>query len=112
MNIASGGCGMQQEENQLPMSRYLGLFETCMSGYLGLFETCVTEFVQIWVSLLLFWVCLCFLFLERMCCLFLCVFCVFLPHKNSGFMGLFLQFIYGFVWFLGFISCFFGFDGD
>ena len=45
MNIASGGRGMQQEENQLPMS-----------GYLGLFETCVTEFVQIWVSLLLFWV--------------------------------------------------------
>ena len=60
VNIASGGRGMQQEENQLPMSRYLGLFETCMSGYLGLFETCVTEFVQIWVSLLLFWVCLCF----------------------------------------------------
>ena len=47
MNIASGGCGMQQEENQLAMSLYLGLFETCMSGYLGLFETCVTEFVQI-----------------------------------------------------------------
>ena len=94
-------------------SRYLGLFETCMSGYLGLFETCVTEFVQIWVSLLLFWVCLCFLFLERMwSCLFLCVFCVFVPHKNSGFMGLFLRFIYGFVWFLGFISYFFGFDGD
>ena len=34
----------------------LGLFETYMSGYLSLFETCVTEFVQIWVSLLLFWV--------------------------------------------------------
>ena len=56
VNIASGGHGMQQEENQLPMSGYLGLFETYMSGHLGLFETCVTEFVQIWVSLLLFWV--------------------------------------------------------
>ena len=56
VNIASGGHGMQQEENQLPMSGYLGLFETYMSGYLGLFETCVIEFVQIWVSLLLFWV--------------------------------------------------------
>ena len=72
MNIASGGRGMQQEENQLPMS-----------GYLGLFETCVTEFVQIWVSLLLFWVCLCFLFLERTwSCLFLWVFlCVCSPEK-------------------------------
>ena len=29
----------------------------------------------------------------------------------TGFMGLFLQFIYGLVWFLGFISCFSGFDG-
>ena len=60
VNIAGGGHGVQQEENQLLMSGYLGLFETYMSGYLGLFETCVTEFVQIWVSLLLFWVCLCF----------------------------------------------------
>ena len=40
---------VDQEENPLPMSGYLGLFETCMSGYLGLFETCVTKFVQIWV---------------------------------------------------------------
>ena len=44
-NIAGGGRGMQQEENQLPMNGYLGLFETCMSGCLGLFETCVTKFV-------------------------------------------------------------------
>ena len=29
----------------------------------------------------------------------------------TGFMGLFLRFIYGLVWFLGFISCFSGFDG-
>ena len=28
-----------------------------------------------------------------------------------GFMGLFLRFIYGLVWFLGFISYFPGFDG-
>ena len=55
-NIAGGGRGMQQEENQLPMNGYLRFFETCMSGCLGLFETCVTKFVQIWVSLLLFWV--------------------------------------------------------
>ena len=34
-NIAGGGRGMHQEENLLPMSGYLGLFETCMSGYLG-----------------------------------------------------------------------------
>ena len=61
-NIADGGRGMHQEENPLPMSGYLGLFETCMSGYLGLFETCVTKLVQIWVSQLLFWVCLCFCF--------------------------------------------------
>ena len=54
VNIAGGGHGVQQEENQLLMSGYLGLFETYMSGYLGLFETCVIEFVQIWVSLLLF----------------------------------------------------------
>ena len=38
-NIASGGPGMHQEENPLPMSGYLGLFETCMSGYLALFKT-------------------------------------------------------------------------
>ena len=55
VNIASGGRGVQQEENQLPMSGYLGLFETYMSGYLSLFRR-VIEFVQIWVSLLLFWV--------------------------------------------------------
>ena len=42
-----------------------------MSGYLGLFDTCMIEFVQIWVSLLLILVCLCFWFLERTwCCLF------------------------------------------
>ena len=29
----------------------------------------------------------------------------------TGFMGLFLRFIYGLVGFLGFISCFSGFDG-
>ena len=42
---AGGGRGVQQEENQLTMSGYLGLFETYMNGYLGLFKTCVTEFV-------------------------------------------------------------------
>ena len=40
VNIAGSGYGVQQEENQLPMSGYLGLFETYMSGYLGLFEMC------------------------------------------------------------------------
>ena len=55
VNIADGGRGVQQEENQLPMSGYLGLFETYMSGYLSLFRR-VIAFVQIWVSLLLFWV--------------------------------------------------------
>ena len=45
VNIIGGARGVQQEENQLPMS-----------GYLDLFETYVTEFVLIWVSLLLFWV--------------------------------------------------------
>ena len=45
VNIIDGARGVQQEENQLPMS-----------GYLDLFETYVTEFVLIWVSLLLFWV--------------------------------------------------------
>ena len=29
----------------------------------------------------------------------------------TGFMGLFLRLIYGLVWFLGYISYFFGFDG-
>ena len=32
-NIANGGRSMQQEENQLPMSGYLGLFETCMTEF-------------------------------------------------------------------------------
>ena len=45
VNIIDGARGVQQEENQLPMS-----------GYLDLFETYVTEFILIWVSLLLFWV--------------------------------------------------------
>ena len=45
VNIVGGGHGVQQEENQLTMSGYLGLFETYMNGYLGLFKTCVTEFV-------------------------------------------------------------------
>ena len=56
-----------------------------------------------------------FVFMGFFVCLFL--------KKNSGFMGLleivlvtgfiglFLRFIYGLVWFLGFISCFSGFDG-
>ena len=41
-----------------------------MSRYLGLFDTCMIEFVQIWVSLLLILVCLCFCFcfLERTWC--------------------------------------------
>ena len=34
VNIVGGGRGVQQKENQLPMS-----------GYLGLFKTYVTEFV-------------------------------------------------------------------
>ena len=34
-NIVGGVRGMHLEENPLPMSGYLGLFETCMSGYLG-----------------------------------------------------------------------------
>ena len=38
-NIVRGDYGMHQEENPLPMSGYLGLFETCMSGYLALFKT-------------------------------------------------------------------------
>ena len=49
--------------------------------------------------------------------------CVFFLKKNTGFMGLleielvtgfmglFLRFIYDLVWFLGFISCFSRFDG-
>ena len=45
VNIVGGGHGVQQEENKLTMSGYLGLFKTYMSGYLGLFKTCVTEFV-------------------------------------------------------------------
>ena len=88
-NIAGGGCGMHQEENPLPMSGNLGLFETCMSGYLGLLETYVTKFVQIWVSLLLFWVCLCFRFFGESVELFVFMgffVCLFLK-KNSGFMG-------------------------
>ena len=56
-----------------------------------------------------------FVFMGLFVCLFL--------KKNSGFMGLleielvtrfmglFLRFIYGLVWFLGFISCFSRFDG-
>ena len=47
---------------------------------------------------------------------------MYVPQKNSGFiglleielvtgfMGLFLWFIHGLVWFLGFISCFFFLD--
>ena len=58
-NITSGGHGMHQEENPLPMSGNMSLFETCMSEYLGLFETCVTNFVQIWIygfiSLIYLW---------------------------------------------------------
>ena len=51
------------------------------------------------------------------------IFCFMFLKKNFGFMGLleivlvtgfiglFLRFIYGLVWFLGFIYCFFGFNG-
>ena len=59
---------------------------------------------------LLFWVCFCFCFLERMwSCLILWVFCVFVSQENlwvyglleiglvTMFMGLFLGFIYGLV---------------
>ena len=59
---------------------------------------------------LLFWVCFCFCFLERMwSCLILWVFCVFVSQENfwvyglleiglvTVFMGLFLGFIYGLV---------------
>ena len=89
-NIAGGGHGMHQEENLLPMSGYLGLFETCMSGYLGLFETCVTKFVQIWVSLLLFWVCLCFCFFGENVELFVFMdffFCVFVFEEKFQVYG-------------------------
>ena len=85
----------------------------------------MTKFVQIWVSLLSFWVCLCFCFFgdnEELFVFMGFFVCLFLK-KNSGFMGLlkielvtrfmglFLRFIYGLVWLLGFISCFCGFDG-
>ena len=88
-NIAGGGRGMHQEENPLPMSGYLGLFETCMSGQLGLFETCVTKFVQIWVSLLLFWVCLCFCFSGGNVELFVFMgfFCVFVSKEKFWVYG-------------------------
>ena len=99
-NITSGGRGMHQEENPLPMSGYLGLFETCMSGYLSLFETCVTKFVQIWVSLLLFQVCLCFFFFGENVEWFVFMgffVCLFLK-KNSGFMGLLeIELVTGFI---------------
>ena len=106
-NIAGGDRVMHQEENQLPMSGYLDLFETWMSGYLGLFEACVTKFVQICVSLLLLWVCLCLCFFGENMELFAFMgffVCLFLK-KNSrlmglleielvtGFMSLFLRFI-------------------
>ena len=83
-NIVGGDCGMHQEENPLPMSGYLGLFETWMSGYLGLFETCVTKFVQICVSLLLFSVCLCLRFFEENMELFAFMgfFCVFVCEEK------------------------------
>ena len=45
VNIAGGGRGVQQEENQLPISGYLGLSETYMSGYLGLFETYMSGYL-------------------------------------------------------------------
>ena len=78
-NIVGGDCGMHQEENPLPMS-----------GYLGLFETCATKFVQICVSLLLFWVCLCLCFFGENMELFAFMgffVCLFLK-KNSRLMGL------------------------
>ena len=71
------------------------------------------------LGLLLFWVCLCIWFFERMwSCLFLWIFCVYVSQEKLwvyGFagdwvgycvMGLFIQFTYGLVWFLLFISCF------
>lgn len=60
MACSSRRIGCRRGQNgllSLFRSRYLGPFETCMNGYLGLFETCVTVFVQVWVSLLMFWVC-------------------------------------------------------
>ena len=51
----------------------------------------MTKFVQIWVSLLLFWVCLCFCFFGENVELFIFMgfFCVcFFLKKNTGFMGL------------------------
>ena len=65
---------------------------------------------------LLFWVCFCFCFLERMwSCLILWVFLVCLfPKKIFGFMGLLeIGLVTVFMGlFLGFIFCFSGFDGD
>ena len=68
-------------------------------------------------------VCFCFCFLERMwSCLILWVLCVFFSNKIYGFMGcwrlawlLFLWVCFSglfMIWFLGFIFCFSGFDGD
>ena len=77
----------------------------------------MTKFVQIWVSLFLFWVCLCFCCFGGVVCFYGFFVCLFLK-KNSGFMGLlkielvtrfmglFLRFIYGLVWLLGFILVF------
>ena len=43
--------------------------------------------------------------------IWVCLRLVRLSLFRFGFMGLFLSFIYGLDWFLGFISCFYGFDG-
>ena len=56
--------------------------------------------VDIWVCLKLAWV-----------GIWVCLRLVWLSLFRFEFMGLFLRFIYGLVWFLGFISCFSGFDG-
>ena len=76
----------------------------------------MTKFVQIWVSLLLFWVCLCFCFFGENVKLFVFMgffVCVFFLKKNTGFMGLLeIELVTGFIGlFLRFISCFSGFDG-
>ena len=104
-NIVGGVRGMHLEENPLLMSGYLGLFETCMSGYLGLFETCVTKFVQIWVSLLSFQVCLRFWFFGENVELFVFMgfFVCMFPRKILG-----LLVCWRLSWLLGLWVCFFG----
>ena len=113
VNIAGGGCGMQQEENQCP---WVGIWVCLILAWLSLFRSgypcywswyvCVFVFVfwrehgvfclvQIWGScLLLFWVFNVFVSLEKF---WVCGFAS--NWVGYWFMGLFLRFIYGLVWF-------------